>query len=213
MPTTVLLVRHGATAANLCRPYRLQGLRPDGDLDPVGERQARAAGAALRDHEITQVYCSPLRRARRTAVLVADVIGREAPRVDERLTEADLGLWSDLTWPEVERRWPEQYRAFVDDAERSGYPGGENMVQVRDRVLPGMHELAARHRGETIAVVSHGVVLRVLLAFWIGLPLRYARCVPHDNGGLSVVELDADRARVRTVNAVRHLTGLVVEAA
>jgi broad specificity phosphatase PhoE len=159
------------------------------------------------------VYCSPLRRAWWTAVRVADALGLEVPRVDGRLTEADLGRWSDLTWPEVERRWPEQYRAFEEDAEQFGYPGGEDLAQVRDRALPGVSELADRHRGETIAVVSHGVVLRVLLAFWMGLPLRYARRVPHDNGGFSVVELDGGAARVRTVNAVRHLAGLLAEAA
>ena len=60
--------------------------------------------------------------------------------------------------------WPTEHRAFHEDAERHGYPGGENLAQVRDRALPAIERLAARYAGQTFVVVSHGVVNRVLLA-------------------------------------------------
>jgi broad specificity phosphatase PhoE len=213
LPATVILVRHGATPANLCRPYRLQGLRPDSELAPLGEAQARAAGAALRESAIAQIYCSPLHRAARTAALLAVEAGQAVPQFDDRLREADLGRWSDLTWPEVERRWPEEFRAFEEDAERHGYPEGENLAQVRDRVCPAVEDLAARHDGETIVAVTHGVVLRVLLAAWMDVPLRYARRIPQDNGAFSVVEVGRGTPKVRTINAACHLTGVLAAAA
>jgi broad specificity phosphatase PhoE len=204
MEKTLILVRHGATQANLSRPYTLQGLRPDGALAREGVVQAQAAARALRRRPVQRVYCSPLRRARQTAELIA--AGREVPvEVEGALAEADVGLWSGLTWAEVERRWPEPCRAFRDDPETHGYLGGENLAQVRDRVLPAIARLLAVSPERTLVVVGHGVVHRVLLAHWLGLPLSCARRLPQDNGGISVVTYRAGVAGVRTVNAVAHL--------
>src|SRR5581483_3309762 len=97
--TTLILARHGATAANLSRPYTLQGLRPDSDLAPVGVAQARAAGLVIRAYGISKIYSSPLRRARHTARLIAEAA--RAPISEEPgLAEADTGLWTGLTWQE-----------------------------------------------------------------------------------------------------------------
>jgi broad specificity phosphatase PhoE len=202
--TVLLLLRHGATAANVCRPYVLQGRRPDSALVDEGLAQAQAAARALLGRPVVQVYCSPLRRARQTAGIVADALGVPLA-VEAALVEADVGRWTGLSWEEVARRWPEEHRAFEEDPERHGYPGGENLAQVAERVLPAAGRLRGCHAGATIVVVGHGVVNRVLLAHWLGLPLRYARRVPQDNGGLSVIEFHGEAAKVRTVNAVGHL--------
>jgi broad specificity phosphatase PhoE len=127
--------------------------------------------------------------------------------VDASLVEADVGLWTDLSWPEIEQAWPAEYRAFREDAERHGYHGGENLAQVRARALATVQDLVARHPAETIIAVSHGVLNRVLLAHWIGLPLRYARQIPQDNAAYNTVEFHSGEVRVRTVNA----TGYPVE--
>jgi broad specificity phosphatase PhoE len=201
MTTTILLARHGATPANLCRPYTLQGLRPDADLAPEGLAQARDAGVLLRPFAITTIYSSPLRRAWETARVIAGKV--RAPLVAEPgLVEIDTGDWTGLTWQEVERRWPAESSAFHDDAERNGYLGGENLSQLLRRVLPVIEALAKRHKGQTILAVSHGVVNRVLLAHWLGLPLRFARRLPQDNAAFNVVQYDDDVVKVRTVNVV-----------
>jgi broad specificity phosphatase PhoE len=210
--TTLLLVRHAATAANLRRPYTLQGLRPDSELAPEGVAQARACAAALRAFPIATIYASPLRRAWRTALAIAAEAG--APLVAEaRLVEIDTGDWTGLTWEEVGRRWPAEARAFEEDAQRHGYLGGEDLGQLRDRVVPAVEQLAARHRGETVVVVSHGVVNRVLLAHWLGLPLRFARRLPQDNAAFNVVALGEHGAKVRTVNQAGHLAEPLAGAA
>jgi broad specificity phosphatase PhoE len=202
--TKLILVRHGATAANLSRPYALQGSKPDSELIAQGHDQARAAAQALAGYRLARIYCSPLKRARTTAEAIA--ARAAAPlEVVEGLIEADIGLWTGLTWEEIEKRWPAEYRDFHDDAETNGYLGGENLAQVRQRILPTVEALVAAHPGETIAVVGHGVVNRVLLAHWLGLPLRHARSLPQDNGGISVVEFEKGRAKVITVNAAGHL--------
>ena len=202
--TTLLLVRHGATAANLCRPYTLQGLRPDSELAPPGLEQARAAGRALSAFPVVQVYSSPLRRALATAAAIGAQLGL-AVVVEPGLVEADVGLWSGLSWQEVERRWPDAWRAFHDDPEHNGYLGGESLADVRSRVLPVVEQLLARHDGQCLVAVAHGAVNRVLLAGWLGLPLGHARRLPQDNGGYSVVEFEGSSARVRSLNESAHL--------
>ena len=204
--TTLILVRHGATAANLAKPYTLQGSRPDSELVAVGVLEARAAARALAGFRAVRVYCSPLRRARATAEIIAARLGVPV-EVEGGLIEADVGEWSGLTWEEVGRRWPREHAAFHDDAERHGYLGGETLPQVRDRVLPAIGRIVAAHPGGTVVVVGHGVVNRVLLAHWLGLPLRYSRQLPQDNARYSVVEFRAGAAKVRTVNVAGHTAG------
>lgn len=205
MPESVLLLaRHGVTEANVRLPYTLQGLRPDSELIDEGLRQARALAAAVAGGPVVHAYCSPLRRARQTAEVIANALGVPLS-VEEGLVEADVGLWAGLTWEEVSRRWPEESCAFHEAPDLNGYLGGENLAQVCRRVLPAVERLVERHPGQTVLVVSHGVVNRVLLAHWLGLPLRHARRLPQDNGGLNTVVFRDDTPRVRTVNAVAHL--------
>lgn len=210
--TELILVRHGATPANLTQPYRLQGLRPDSRLAETGKQQAQALGKALARFGIATVYASPLVRSRQTASFVAR--SRNLPVVIEKgIIEADIGDWTGLTWPEIERRWPRECQAFHQAPQRHGYLGGENLADVRRRALPAVQQLIARHPGQTIAVVSHGVVNRVLLAGWLNLPLRYCRQIPQDNAAFNLIEFNQGKARVRTVNAVSHLLGLLPKAA
>ncbi|HSQ56184.1 MAG TPA: histidine phosphatase family protein, partial [Gemmata sp.] len=161
MPTTIILLRHGATAANTARPYTLQGARPDSELVDLGRSQAAAAGRALAEFPISRIYSSPLRRAQETAEIIA-AVGGSSVSVEEGLIEADTGEWTGMTWEEIERRWPFECAAFHADAERHGYLGGENLRQVRDRVLPVVEGLVEKHPEEMIAIVCHGVVNRVL---------------------------------------------------
>jgi broad specificity phosphatase PhoE len=197
--TTMLLVRHGATEANLCRPYLLQGLRPDHDLAACGHRQAEATAAALLGYPVAHIYSSPLKRAVQTATILCQRL-RVRLDIEEGLVEADVGEWSGLSWDEVARRWPEEYRAFQEDAEQQGYLGGETMAEVRNRVCEVLHALHRQHEEETIVLVSHGVVNRVLLAEGMGLPLRYARRIPQDNGAYNRLELSDRQLQVKTVN-------------
>jgi broad specificity phosphatase PhoE len=170
----------------------------------VGIHQARCVGRALRPYLLSGVYCSPLKRARETAQLIGAELDTPV-EVIEALSEIDTGLWTGFTWEQVGERWPEESRAFHEDPGTHGYLGGETLAQVHNRVLPVVQGLVTRHQGETFLIVSHGVVNRVLLAHWLGVPLRHARQLPQDNAGINVVEFRNGVPSVRTVNAVAHL--------
>lgn len=147
--TRVLLVRHGRTALNA--EGRLRGLA-DPELDEQGIEEARAVAHALRASGIECVASSPLRRAMRTAEIIADACG--APHeVDPAFNDRDYGEWTGHLRSEVIAQW-----GGVDLA-----PGVEPSEAVRVRALRGLEAIAGRSRHRVVAVVTHDAVIRPLL--------------------------------------------------
>ena len=203
-PTIVYLLRHGATAANREVPYRLLGRSLDLPLDDEGIEQARCAAEVLRAHPLSAVYTSPMLRAVETAAAVGRPHGLD-PVVEDGLIEADLGRWEGLTWDQARAADPEHHAAFFAHPGTVPYPDGESFLDAQRRMLPTVAELAARHPGQRIAVVSHNVTNRAYLAALMGIPTDRAREIRQANGGISVIQYDRGKALVETVNASFHL--------
>ncbi len=168
--TTLILARHGETDWN--RDNRFQG-HADPPLNDLGRRQSAELAESLLDDGIARVYTSPLRRAFETAEIVAGRLGLE-PEPLEALREIDVGSWSGLTREEVAERFPDDYALWLARAPH-GYEGGETYAELAARVLPAVHEVAARHPGETLLVVTHGGPSRVLQAHAAGIDYVEAR--------------------------------------
>jgi broad specificity phosphatase PhoE len=202
--TTLYLLRHGATGANLATPARLQGRRTDPPLAPLGVRQAEAARDVLAGLRLAACYCSPLLRAAQTAAIVAAPHGLTPQPVDA-LTECDVGEWEGIDWETIRVRFGEAYDCFHRAPGDYGYPGGETFGDVHRRAAPTLEELLVRHAGQSIVVVGHHVVNRVYLAGLLGLTPNQARRVALDNGGISVVVRTDEATKVVTLNATFHL--------
>lgn len=205
--TVLYLVRHGATAANLERPARIQGRSINPSLAPLGIRQAEATRDLLQSYCIRHCYCSPLIRAVETARIIASLHGIH-PTTIPGLTECDVGRWEGIPWEVVEKEEPDAFRRFHDNPAEFGYPGGESFAQVHDRVRPIFEELLTRHCGESFLVVAHHVVNRTYLAGLLGLGPHLARRVILDNCGVSIVRREGKKSAVITINAALHLHGL-----
>lgn len=148
----VLLVRHGQSTWNA--EGRWQG-RADPPLSEAGERQARAAAAAL--DAVVAVWSSDLARARRTAELLAPV--GVAVHLDARLRERHVGSWTGLTRAEIEARQP----GWLDDGRRPA--GWEDDEAVRTRAWSALRSVVATVRpGDAAVVVSHGGLIRSVVA-------------------------------------------------
>ncbi|GAA6143129.1 histidine phosphatase family protein [Hydrogenophaga sp. 5NK40-0174] len=153
--TRLLVVRHGETAWNAAA--RIQG-HTDIDLNDTGRWQAERLADALADEDIAAFYASDLARARETARAVADRHGK-AVKTTRDLRERCFGEYEGRSWQQLREDHPhesEQWRTRVPDY---APPGGESLVQVRDRVVQALTDIAARHRGEQVLVVAHGGVL------------------------------------------------------
>jgi broad specificity phosphatase PhoE len=154
----ILLARHGETDWN--RESRFQG-HADPPLNELGREQAAELATALAVEEIAAVYSSPLQRSLETAQAVAEPHRLSALPVDG-LREVDVGSWQALTRDEVEQRFPEHFRRWLDYGR--GWDDGESYEEMGERALAALEALAARHEGERIVAVTHGGPIRAALA-------------------------------------------------
>jgi alpha-ribazole phosphatase len=204
MPLKLYLVRHGETPYNV--EARYQG-HQDSPLTPRGREQARRLRQRLASLRVVAAYSSDLRRARQTLQLA--LAGRQVPRSFSPLwREVSYGRWEGLTYDEVKARWPAEQQARYRTPESAAPSGGENMSDLRERVLQGVQAIQGEHRGGAVLVVSHGGPLRVLLCHLLGLgPDSFWR-LRLDTCGVSVVELYRSSAVVSLLNDTGHLDGL-----
>jgi broad specificity phosphatase PhoE len=136
----LLLVRHGETDWNAAG--RWQG-QTDVPLNTTGRSQALALAARLRAESVRAVAASDLSRARGTAEIVGESLGLEVAFVDAALRERAYGDWEGLTRSECEARFPEEWARHVADP-RTPPPGGESTDALLARVVPAIHQAAAR---------------------------------------------------------------------
>ena len=152
----LLLLRHGQSTWNAEK--RWQGWA-DAPLSDVGQAQARAAVAELRDVGFERVVASDLSRARETAEIIAAGLGLGPVEIEVGLRERDVGAWSGLTTDEIEARWPgqlEQWRA----GKLAVIPEGEG--DISQRVMEAVERVLVLHPVDTVLGVSHGGVIRTM---------------------------------------------------
>jgi broad specificity phosphatase PhoE len=202
--STLYLVRHGATDANLRRPYVLQGRGIDLPLNATGAQQAERVAALLAQNPVVAVYSSPMRRALETARAIAARCGLEVV-VREELIECNVGRWEGLNWDGVREQFPREYEDFQRDPSQFPYMGGETYADVARRAVPVLEELLQQHRGQEFAAVAHNIVNRVSVATFLGLDLSRAKEIHQANGGVNVVRRENGRTQLLTLNSAFHL--------
>ncbi|MDI9484217.1 MAG: histidine phosphatase family protein [Bacillota bacterium] len=203
--TTVILVRHGETLWN--KELRYQG-QQDSPLSPKGLQQAEVVGSFLQNRSIDAVYSSDLKRA----LLTAESIAKHhqlTPIVDQRLREIAFGVWEGKTRTEVQEEYPEVWEARIRDVLTTRISGGELPSEVLERLHSFLNALLSDCRGQTIAVVSHGGALRLLIASLLQMPLEKAHCIHQSNTGISELIHYEDGERcwweAACINSTGHL--------
>lgn len=171
-PTTLVLVRHGVTAHTVDKRFSggLTGSNPA--LNDDGRAQVRSTAewlAPMKD-DVARVITSPVRRARESAEIVAEVLG-VATDTEGGFEEMDFGAWEGLTFAEVAERYPDELDAWLGSLDR-GPGGGESFRSVADRVLAARDRVLGAHPGGTVVVTSHVTPIKVLVADALGAPLE-----------------------------------------
>ena len=173
--TRIHLVRHGTTLLN--RENRYRGRR-DVPLDQGGWEDAWGAARVLESQGIEAVYTSPLRRARDTARIVADVSGLDEVIDLPGLVNLHYGEWEALTSREAEAHDPVEFAKYQAYADGAACPGGEALEVAAQRMKLSLRMLAALHPGGTIAAVSHAATVRLAIVAAGAVPREaMARCV------------------------------------
>ena len=195
-------MRHGQTKAN--SEGRFQG-GIDYPLSSRGEEEALKAARRLTSRPIDIIYSSPLKRAFRTAEIIAQSKSMQVKTLSA-LTEFKWGIIEGLKWPEIEEKYPELASRLIKDLQHTFIPGQEPFKDFWGRIFWAIDFFSREHLKDRILVVSHG---RFLNAFLVGFfkmdtggpwPFRFS------HGSLSLVEINQhNRKSLRFFNDTCHL--------
>jgi len=199
--TTLIVIRHGETEWN--REKRMQGTT-DTPLSEVGRVQAQALGRRLARRAFAALYTSDLARARDTALAIAEHTERGAA-TDPRLQERRFGIFEGLTAEEIVARYPGEHARFTSRDPDYAVPGGESARSFTQRCIGCLAEIAGRHHGAEVVVVTHGLVLDSLYRAAHGLDHGARRPVPLINASLNVFGFDGGAWRLELWGDVSHL--------
>jgi alpha-ribazole phosphatase len=164
--TRLWLIRHGQPEAEV--QGRCYGSLDVG-LSPEGRRQMECVAARLGNAPLRAVYSSPRRRAAESAHLIAAGHSLQTTTLDA-LSEINFGSFEGLSYEEIERRYPVLYGQWMESPTEIEFPNGESFSTMRCRVRDSVQRLRQRHSGESIAIVAHGGVNRILLADALEMP-------------------------------------------
>ena len=165
--TRIHLIRHGQVDGHDQPRYNGQ---TDVGLTDFGVRQYHRMKEHLAGSKITACYSSDLSRCVIGADIICPQFGIE-PMKRSGLRELNVGVWEGLTWNEITARWPAEWQSRLDDMVNYRVPEGENLLDLKARVMPVIDEILEKHQGQEVLIVGHGGVNRIILLNVIGAPL------------------------------------------
>jgi alpha-ribazole phosphatase len=137
-------------------------------LSETGIRQAHAIARALSRVPFAAIYSSLHQRCTEAAHILAAGRTCSFTTIDS-LRELDFGECEGRSYDEIATLYPEIYRQWMERPTEVQFPGGESFIQMRVRVIPAVDDLLRRHAGQSVALITHGGVIRIILAEALGI--------------------------------------------
>ena len=174
-------------------------------LNETGLAQAEATGwRVAKTWQPVAVYSSPLGRAVKTAEAIAKHFDLPV-QIHLGLADIDYGDWQGLSPEEARQRWPEQIDRWYNHPELARIPNGESLADLRQRAMQTIHELAGKHPNDTIALVGHTVINRIILLGVLGLGNKRFWKIKQDTCAINVFEAEAGDFFLVSLNDTCHL--------
>jgi probable phosphoglycerate mutase len=200
----LVAIRHGETVWNT---QGLQQGQLNSDLTDLGRAQATAIADRLTGGPFDGLYSSDLGRAVKTARIIADRVGLDIV-TDARLRERNLGILQGISLRQFEREHPQEYARFRSGDPDYVIPSGESVRQRHERCVACATELAGRHAGRQILIVTHGGILDSFFRHALQLPLTVPRRFSLFNASINSFTITAGQWRLKSWGYVEHLEGL-----
>jgi broad specificity phosphatase PhoE len=186
------LVRHGET--NFNRESRVQG-QFDSILNDTGRLQAQSLRPTIEGLGITSVYSSSNLRARQTTEILNANLALPVAEIDD-LREIYMGPWQQRLWSEFRESDPTQFENFMSRPDRFYVEGAERFCELQDRGVQSIEQIISNESSGEVLVVSHGGILKAILAHYLGMELSQMWKEPLlDNCSRSVLKVDEDGDR------------------
>jgi broad specificity phosphatase PhoE len=201
----IILVRHGHVDWLAPERFRVRAELPLSDL---GRRQAQAVARYIAaTWKPDAVYTSPLGRCRETGAEIAAPFRLELRPVDG-LADIDYGEWQGLTRDEAQERWPDETELWFRTPHIAAIPGGETLAALLSRASAALRDILWRHPDQTVVLVGHDSVNRVLLLFALEAPLSRYWHLRQDPCGVNELFFDNGSFIIGSINQTQHLSGL-----
>jgi len=184
--TSLYLIRHGQTDWNI--EQRWQG-QSDIPLNATGPQQAARVAAELVTVNFSAIYSSDLIRAYETALALSR-INRLPIQREPRLREIHQGEWQGLREIDIQSRYGNAFQERKQQPLHIAPPGGETVVQVRDRVVSAVNDICIMHPDERVALVSHGFALALIQVHFSQMPIETAWQIIPANAEWRELEID-----------------------
>ena len=193
----IILLRHGYTVMN--DASRMCGFA-ESPLTEKGKIQGNLASEYIfKNYKVQKIVTSTLSRAITTASRLVELTGLDIT-TDERLKEQNIGAWELKTLQEIQDAYPENYHAWLKDGCFVAPIGGENMVDVNERVMSALNEYAKEcdNKDGVLVIVTHGGVVRLLTCMLLGKDISEIGDMPWVNNA-SITEFDYDNGKVNLI--------------
>ena len=200
--TKLILVRHGHVEG--ISPERFRG-RAELPLTETGWREAAATAVRIAaGWRPAAIYTSPMGRCVETGAAIGKAVGLSASAMPD-LNDIDYGDWQGLTADEARARWPDELDTWYRHPDWAAIPRGESLQQVLTRAVAALREVVRRHPDDTVVLVAHDSVNRVLLLHALELPLsRYWR-IKQSTCCINDLDFAADGFTIIGINHIEHL--------
>jgi probable phosphoglycerate mutase len=185
--TTLVLVRHGATAHTTDKRFSGGMASSNPGLTDEGRAQVREVAEWLAPlaGSVEAVVTSPVRRTRESAEILAERLGLGV--VDEPgFAEMEFGSWDGMTFTEVREQRPDELESWIGSLDVAP-GGGETFHEVDARVRAGLGRMLDRYPGRTVIVVSHVTPIKTLVAHAVDAPLTALFRMELSTASVSVV--------------------------
>jgi probable phosphomutase (TIGR03848 family) len=193
----IVLLRHAHSVAN--EKNLLAGRTAGISLSKTGKEQAKDLIARLGNIQFDEVAISPLQRCRETIDPWLDKTGTKSRIVvDESISEVDYGNWSGKTLASLRRK--AQWKVVQDFPSQMTFPEGESLLEMQGRALSGFYRLnAVKGKGPRL-LVSHGDVIKSIVAHCLGMHLDQFQRLVIEPASLTIIDTDSGSSRLVRFN-------------
>lgn len=203
--TQIILVRHGQTAWN--REERFRG-HADIPLDEIGISQAQATASRIAAQwQPHVIYAGPLSRTLQTAQPTAALLNLTV-HSEPKLIDVDCGDWQGFSPDEVRAKWTAEFDTYLHTPLHFQFPGGESLEAARLRAFQRVNELTQKHAGQTIMLVSHTALNRLILLSVLGLDSSGLWRMRQDTCAINAFDVENGQFTLTLLNETSHLISL-----
>ncbi len=200
------LIRHGQTNWN--KERRAQG-QSESILTDEGIAQALELGKRIGSHQYDAIFCSSSMRTRQTAEHAFAGNPDAAAKIVylDSLREIFLGPWEGTLYDEIQQADPNSYRHFWQEPHLFNVEGAESFLELQNRAITQIHEIAQTNQGKKVALISHGALIKSVICHALEKPIEELWAPPNmHNCAHSIIQFSRDLKPTITLLADKPFT-------